>query len=198
MESGNLTPDERGLCEEFLHGPPNELRSYAWLKKCLKNLPARPGYPRNERLLNRALSRLQRDGLVTRLGSSDRSAWYLLTERWAMIPTDIQRELAWKKFPARSVDGSLTILALGPECYPESVRNVLFKTVEPSTTGEGASQPALRFDVGAGESKHFAIDPPLQVGQYSSAFSGGLKYALLTFAPDASGLSKKARRHYEG
>jgi hypothetical protein len=196
MEKGNLTPDELGIYEEIERRPANELLSYAWLRGRLESVPLAPGYPRNERLLNRALRKLQEFEMVTRVGSSDRSAWYLLTARWREIPSETQRELSWARFPARSVDGSYSVLAIGPECYPAEPRSRIFKPVpitgEPTSTSMSLGN--LTFEVGPNESREFRLDPPISAGGYYTRYGAGVRFAHLTYSRDPGRLGAKRRK----
>lgn len=125
MNPGNLTKIERAVrfeIERQLGGM--ALVPYSWFRMCVLNDPdtrqkLRPEFPSSERSLNRALTHLQKLGLVRRIGSGDRGAWYVLAEVWDQLSEEVQNEIRLSNFVCRGDKETISLLELGPAALPD-------------------------------------------------------------------------------
>ena len=182
MELGNLTPAERATYAEITRQPAYSFLSYSWLKACTENLEGHPGFPKNERLLTRALAGLKEFNLVKRIPSPDNSAWYWPAERWGLLTEESQHELISPGYRARSVRGSVTLLLAGPEVFKNDARRRVFPP--PPLPKTQALSPS--WEVRPRQHRDIRLKHPIAMPEsFRSVLTGGIRFVVLTFGPSA-------------
>ena len=100
---------------------------------------SRPGFPENQRQLDRSLRYLEGHGFITRVRTQDRGTFHALTETWNLLAPEVRTKIATGDVIARGNKGEIAMLVLGPAALPEPLKS---KTWTPS----GVSDSETKFE----------------------------------------------------
>jgi hypothetical protein len=168
----SLTRGERAVLHEIERQFSGcALISYSWLKTCVirESRAIRPGYPENERTLNRSVNQLVKRGFVVRLRTQDRGTFHGLVETWNRLPGEIRSEIVEKDMMARGSKTEVAMLVFGPAALPTDLREKVWQPSGPAEPGVAFEFRGLKLGEGRHEVDVGPLPQTIPAGEYRVA-----------------------------